>query len=260
MVAEAGLQWDKASLDFLYEGQHVIERKLEPFAGGISLSVHRPRPPRPPRARGDRPSPQDRSVAGGEACLRVGRTGGGSEWTWEGSRAAGTHRGRHRRHLHRPAARQRRDRRDRRRQDAHDAAGSVAGRRRRRRGRPRRGRTPAADVRTVIHGTTLVTNAIIERKGATTALHRRPAGFATRSRSAASTATTCTTSSSSCRSRSCRAGCASRCDERILADGSVLQPLTFARGRTLAAELARRASRRSPSRSCTPTATRSTSG
>ncbi|HEY0876727.1 MAG TPA: M14 family metallopeptidase [Vicinamibacterales bacterium] len=47
MVAEAGLQWDKASLDFLAEGRHVIERKAEPFAGGITISVHRPRPPGP---------------------------------------------------------------------------------------------------------------------------------------------------------------------------------------------------------------------
>jgi hypothetical protein len=50
MVAEAGLQWDKASLDFLYEGLHTIDRKLEPFAGGTSLSVHRPRPPRPAKS------------------------------------------------------------------------------------------------------------------------------------------------------------------------------------------------------------------
>jgi len=50
MVAAAGLQWDKASLDYLFEGQHVVERRLEPFVGGISLSVHRPRPPRPPKS------------------------------------------------------------------------------------------------------------------------------------------------------------------------------------------------------------------
>jgi hypothetical protein len=49
MVAAAGLQWDKASLDFLHEGNHAIERKREPFAGGVSVSVHRARPPRPPK-------------------------------------------------------------------------------------------------------------------------------------------------------------------------------------------------------------------
>jgi hypothetical protein len=49
MVATAGLQWDKASLDFLYEGDHVIERTRESFVGGVSVSVHRPRPPRAPK-------------------------------------------------------------------------------------------------------------------------------------------------------------------------------------------------------------------
>jgi hypothetical protein len=56
MVAEAGLQWDKASLDFLAEGPHVIDRKVEPFAGGVSVSVHRPRPG---RAKKDRPDTSD---------------------------------------------------------------------------------------------------------------------------------------------------------------------------------------------------------
>jgi hypothetical protein len=53
MVAEAGLQWDKASLDFLHEGRHTIERRLDPFAGGVSLTIHRPRP-----ARGAAASPE----------------------------------------------------------------------------------------------------------------------------------------------------------------------------------------------------------
>jgi hypothetical protein len=46
MVAAAGLQWDKASLDYLADGRHVVERKLEPFTGGMSVSVHRQRPAR----------------------------------------------------------------------------------------------------------------------------------------------------------------------------------------------------------------------
>ena len=58
MVAAAGLQWDKASLDYLFEGQHVVERRLEPFVGGISLSVHRPRPPRPPKSPPETPDQQ----------------------------------------------------------------------------------------------------------------------------------------------------------------------------------------------------------
>jgi hypothetical protein len=58
MVATAGLQWDKASLDFLYEGNHVIERKREPFAGGVSVSVNRARPPRPPKKAAQTSEPQ----------------------------------------------------------------------------------------------------------------------------------------------------------------------------------------------------------
>jgi hypothetical protein len=48
LVATAGLEWDKAILDYLVDGRHHIERKGDPFHGGISLSVHRPRPPKPP--------------------------------------------------------------------------------------------------------------------------------------------------------------------------------------------------------------------
>jgi hypothetical protein len=69
----------------------------------------------------------------------------------------------------------------------------------------------ARDVRYVIHGTTLVTNALIERKGAPTGLITT-AGHGTRSRSAARRATTRTTSRSRSRSRWCRhrSGSASR--------------------------------------------------
>jgi hypothetical protein len=47
LVATAGLQWDKAILDYLVQGHHEIERKIEPFVGGVSLSINRPRPPKP---------------------------------------------------------------------------------------------------------------------------------------------------------------------------------------------------------------------
>lgn len=46
-VAAAGLAWDRAVLDYLLEGRHTIERKMEPFFGGVALSMIRPRPPRP---------------------------------------------------------------------------------------------------------------------------------------------------------------------------------------------------------------------
>lgn len=47
LVATAGLQWDKANLDHLYEGNHVVERKVENAWGATSLSMNRPRPPKP---------------------------------------------------------------------------------------------------------------------------------------------------------------------------------------------------------------------
>jgi hypothetical protein len=46
MVANAGLQWDKAILDYLVQGHHEVERKLDPFWNGVSLSMNRPRPPK----------------------------------------------------------------------------------------------------------------------------------------------------------------------------------------------------------------------
>ena len=46
LVANAGLQWDKAILEYLVLGNHEVERKLEPFGHGVSLSINRPRPPK----------------------------------------------------------------------------------------------------------------------------------------------------------------------------------------------------------------------
>jgi hypothetical protein len=47
LVANAGLQWDKAILDYLVQGHHDVERKVEPFWNGVTLSMNRPRPPKP---------------------------------------------------------------------------------------------------------------------------------------------------------------------------------------------------------------------
>jgi zinc carboxypeptidase len=44
LIAAIGLQWDKASLDYLYEGQHRVERKGETFWGGVTISQVRERP------------------------------------------------------------------------------------------------------------------------------------------------------------------------------------------------------------------------
>ncbi|HXH06926.1 MAG TPA: M14 family metallopeptidase [Vicinamibacterales bacterium] len=46
LVATAGLEWDKAILEYLVQGAHTVERREEVFWGGISLAWHRPRPPR----------------------------------------------------------------------------------------------------------------------------------------------------------------------------------------------------------------------
>ncbi|HVH54688.1 MAG TPA: M14 family metallopeptidase [Vicinamibacterales bacterium] len=47
LVATAGLQWDKAILDYLVEGRHAVERKGQTFFGGAAMSLDRPRPPKP---------------------------------------------------------------------------------------------------------------------------------------------------------------------------------------------------------------------
>lgn len=57
LVATAGLEWDKAILDYLVEGKHQIERKEDAFHGGVSLSINRPRPPKPPDAKTETTAP-----------------------------------------------------------------------------------------------------------------------------------------------------------------------------------------------------------
>jgi hypothetical protein len=50
LVANAGLQWDKAILDYLVQGDHKVERTVTPFWNGVSLTINRPRPPKPAKA------------------------------------------------------------------------------------------------------------------------------------------------------------------------------------------------------------------
>jgi hypothetical protein len=50
LVATMGLQWDKALLQYLLDGHHVVERKGTSFFGGAALSLDRPRPPKPEQA------------------------------------------------------------------------------------------------------------------------------------------------------------------------------------------------------------------
>ena len=54
LVANAGLQWDKAILEYLVLGHHEVERKLEPFWNGVTLSINRPRPPKAVKAADDK--------------------------------------------------------------------------------------------------------------------------------------------------------------------------------------------------------------
>ena len=53
VVATAGFQFDRANLDYLVEGNHVVERKSDIFFRGIHFSMHRARPPE----KKDEPSP-----------------------------------------------------------------------------------------------------------------------------------------------------------------------------------------------------------
>jgi hypothetical protein len=54
LVANAGLQWDKAILEYLVQGRHEVERKVDPFWNGVSLSMNRPRPPKPAKGADDK--------------------------------------------------------------------------------------------------------------------------------------------------------------------------------------------------------------
>jgi len=47
LVSRAGLKWDQAILQYLLDGKHAVERKASSFFRGVSLSLDRPRPPKP---------------------------------------------------------------------------------------------------------------------------------------------------------------------------------------------------------------------
>jgi len=54
LVANAGLQWDKAILEYLVQGHHQVDRTMTPFWNGVSLTMNRPRPPKPPKAQDEK--------------------------------------------------------------------------------------------------------------------------------------------------------------------------------------------------------------
>ena len=45
LVAKAGLSWDQAILDYLYDGDHKVTRSGSAFLGGVTLRMNRARPP-----------------------------------------------------------------------------------------------------------------------------------------------------------------------------------------------------------------------
>jgi hypothetical protein len=52
LVATAGFTWDQAMLDWLIAQPHHVDRSASAFAGGVSLGMDRPRPPKPPKKAG----------------------------------------------------------------------------------------------------------------------------------------------------------------------------------------------------------------
>ena len=104
---------------------------------------------------------------------------------------------------------------------------------RRRAGRPDRTAAAAgltlADIGDIVHGTTLVTNALIERTRRPPRPDHHARASATSSRWAPSSATTSTTCSCNSPTRWCRAAIAWKCAERMDRDGNVLTPLDAGR-------------------------------
>jgi hypothetical protein len=45
LMGKAGLSWDQAITDYLFDGEHEVERSGSRFFGGVSLRMARPRPP-----------------------------------------------------------------------------------------------------------------------------------------------------------------------------------------------------------------------
>jgi hypothetical protein len=45
LMGKAGLSWDQAITDYLYDGDHEVVRSGSRFFGGVSLRMNRPRPP-----------------------------------------------------------------------------------------------------------------------------------------------------------------------------------------------------------------------
>lgn len=66
LVAKAGLSWDQAILDYLYEGKHAVERSGSKFFGGVTLKATRPRPPKENEPQEESEPPEERDGEGAE--------------------------------------------------------------------------------------------------------------------------------------------------------------------------------------------------
>lgn len=71
LVAKAGLSWDEAVLNYLFDGDHEVERAGSEFFGGRALKMTRPRPPK--AAAGETP-PADETPAPGPPGAVAGQT------------------------------------------------------------------------------------------------------------------------------------------------------------------------------------------
>ena len=47
LMGKAGLSWDQAITDYLYDGDHLVDRSGSRFFDGVTLRMNRPRPPEP---------------------------------------------------------------------------------------------------------------------------------------------------------------------------------------------------------------------
>jgi hypothetical protein len=55
MIAKAGLSWDQAITDYLFDGDHEVKRAGSTFFGGVTLTMSRPRPPEKKEGTEERP-------------------------------------------------------------------------------------------------------------------------------------------------------------------------------------------------------------
>ena len=70
LMGKAGLSWDQAITDYLYDGEHEVQRSGSTFFGGVTLRMNRPRPPEAPP---ENPPEERTTERGAETQLRGSR-------------------------------------------------------------------------------------------------------------------------------------------------------------------------------------------